>query len=432
VPAGVQQGAMFAVNTPAGQMQVQAVVPEGQMQQIQIPAAQPMMQPGQPMPMQQPMAQPAMQMQQPMAAPAVIVQGFPTEVKALAVPQAVVGIPIQAEVTFATSAFGNAVDPVPMIDAQTAGILHAVNKFQVRQRFSWMEGLTQGACEKQNVYDILDGNGTPLFTAVEESDGCTRCCCAPYHSFVIKFKPPAYGQSRRVLDNVPAMLTMEREGCCGKWGLGCCACSEDCKDGFFLHAGDVQGAPGSMKMGTGRVVGFATQPSMGGGLTPTINVMERLDEGGTQWGAMAKIEGPTIFGGCSELCCDSQWPVSKMEASAFETKLKVGDFAVITKKKPRGCMEAVREATTDTDNYAIEFNEAVKLAPQQKALMLASLVQIDYMFFEKDNGMCKCENNSLKITLFECYCNGCTIPCNIVLENNGGGGGAPTTQEMER
>ena len=46
--------------------------------------------------------------------------------------------------------------------------------------------------------------------------------------------------------------------------------------------------------------------------------------------------------------------------------------------------------------------------------MLASLIQIDYMFFEKDNGMCKYENRKIKITLFETYCCGCVCPCGPV------------------
>ena len=112
--------------------------------------------------------------------------------------------------------------------------------------------------------------------------------------------------------------------------LGCCACGDSCKDGFFLHAGDVSGDPGQTQMSSGRVMGFATQPKCGGFMTPTINVMERLDEEGGKWGALAKIEGPTFFGGCSEMCCDSEWPVSKMPAEAFDNKLMVGDFAVVS------------------------------------------------------------------------------------------------------
>ena len=121
---------------------------------------------------------------------------------------------------------------------------------------------------------------------------------------------------------------------------------------------------------------YDSQPAYGGGFTPTINVMERSDEAGGKWGSLAKIEGPCIFGGCSELCFDSAWPVSRMEASSFEQKLMVGDFATITKKKPASFGQALQEATTDSDTYTIEFKEGIALAPQQKALMLSSLIQV--------------------------------------------------------
>ena len=129
---------------------------------------------------------------------------------------------------------------------------------------------------------------------------------------------------------------------------------------------------------------------------------------------------------------DSEWKVSKLQSQDFDTKLMVGDFAIITKKKPRDCETLMVEALTDSDAYSIEFNPGVELAPQQKALMLASLMQIDYMFFEQDHGMVSCEGDKVKITLFECYVCGCVVP--FVLQSNGQkqGGGAPVTTEMER
>ena len=45
-----------------------------------------------------------------------------------------------------------------------------------------------------------------------------------------------------------------------QWGLGCCAFTEDCRDGYFLHAGHVTGEAGSVKMSSGRVMGFVNQP----------------------------------------------------------------------------------------------------------------------------------------------------------------------------
>ena len=60
------------------------------------------------------------------------------------------------------------------------------------------------------------------FTAVEESDGFTRCCCAPHHSFVLRFKPAAIGMPKHQLDGLPTLMAMEREGCTSKMCLGCC------------------------------------------------------------------------------------------------------------------------------------------------------------------------------------------------------------------
>ena len=39
-----------------------------------------------------------------------------------------------------------------------------------------------------------------------------------------------------------------------------------------------------------------------------------------------------------------------------------------------------------------------------QATMIASLLLVDYMFFEQDNGMVSCEGGKLKITLCEACC----------------------------
>jgi len=429
VPPNVLLGGVYMAQMPDGQqVQVTAQVPGGQMMMVQYQAAA--------VPMNAPLmpAQDVQMMQQgPPVVAATPMDGFPAQVVALQVPQVVTGIPMDPSM-FQTSVFTGGIDPVPMLDAQTAGVLAAVNKFRVIQRVSLAELISQGMCEVQNVYDIFDdATGQPIFTALENSDGCTRCCCAPHHSFFLKFKPAGAGMPRDYLENSPTLMTMEREGCCSKIGLGCCACTDMCKDGFFLHAGDVDGSPGEVQMNSGRVMGFATQPSLGGGFTPSITVMERLASDGSQWGSMAKVEGPCLFGGCSELCCESEWPVSKLKAEDMDTKLMVGDFAIITKKKPKDCEQLMAEALTDSDTYTIEFNPGVQLAPQQKALMLASLMQIDFMFFEQDNGTCKRENGKTKITCFQCYCMGCLCPCNCTFgKNNDGGGAPPQNTEMVR
>ena len=109
------------------------------------------------------------------------------------------------------------------------------------------------------------------------------------------------------IDMLPTVMTMERQGFCGKPCLGCCAFTDSCKDGMFLHAGFVDGEPGKIAARNPSCVGYATQPKMGGGSTPTVNIMDRGSP--DSWRLLAKVEGPQCFGGCSELCYSSEFTV---------------------------------------------------------------------------------------------------------------------------
>jgi hypothetical protein len=76
------------------------------------------------------------------------------------------------------------------------------------------------------------------------------------------------------------------------------------------------------------VIGSGKVPSPRGGMcTPTLNVSSTT-VGPEPW---AKVEGPTCFGGCSEVCFDFKFPISKMDSES-----KAGDLAMITKLKPVG------------------------------------------------------------------------------------------------
>merc|ERR1711865_461605 len=103
--------------------------------------------------------------------------------------------------------------------------------------------------------------------------------------------------------------------------------------------------------------------------TPTINIMDRA-AGQGEFSALAKVEGPCYFGGCSELCCDSQWNVSRMTPETWDQKINLGDMAIITKKKPDSMSSALREMATDSDTFTMEFKPEAQLAPQQKATMI--------------------------------------------------------------
>ena len=74
---------------------------------------------------------------------------------------------------------------------------------------SLIEGLTQGICERKNRYTLHPGMGhealnhPPFMAAMERSEGCARCCCAPYHSVFVEFK---HTQVRHALGDLALML----------------------------------------------------------------------------------------------------------------------------------------------------------------------------------------------------------------------------------
>ena len=78
----------------------------------------------------------------------------------------------------------------------------------------WGEALTQGCIEQSNVYDIYDAsNGNHIFVALERSEDCARCCCAPGHSLFVEIKTTA-GMQVRVRATATATATgLRSRGC---------------------------------------------------------------------------------------------------------------------------------------------------------------------------------------------------------------------------
>ena len=334
-------------------------------------------------------------------------------------PPVVQGVPI-------AGAAAPSVDAVPLIDATTASMLGGTNAFSIVQRPSLTEAFCP-ACERSNIYDVFDGTtGAHLFIAKERSEALWRCCCAPGHRMFVEFKTAqAVGFNPMLgsivdIDTLPTVLTMERDGCPSKPCLGCFACCDPCKDGMALHAGPLnpEMRAGALMQANPACVGFATQPAFGGGLAPTINLMERAEPHRSAYNALAKVEGPTCFGGCLELCHSTTFKVSRMQPAQLESRLEVADLATIVKRKPNSLEGALREMVTDADVYTIVFNPGAALAPQQKATMLAGLLLADYMFFERDDPMCG--NGGCNLCL--CHCAGCVCPCSIRGNASGGGG----------
>ena len=318
------------------------------------------------------------------------------------------------------------VDAVPLLDMQTATTLGRSGAFTIVQRPSLTEAFCP-AFERSNIYDVYDGQtGQHIFYAKERSECFWRVCCAPRHTLFMEFKSSANVPPQLLfmadIDQLPTAMTMEREGCPSKPCLGCCVLTPACADGMYLHAGAIPpNTPNTLKAANPACVGFAAQPRFGGGLAPSVNVMERARGGGpgNNWNTLAKVEGPQCFGGCLELCFGSTFTVSSMGHSQMDSKLGHGDIATITKQKPRDFAGVLREAVTDADIYTMTLNPIARLAPQQKASLLGTLILTDFMFFENDNAACSGNG----CNLCQCYCCGLVCPCMCYVPRNGGGGG---------
>ena len=191
-----------------------------------------------------------------------------------------------------------------------------------------------------------------------------------------------------------------------------------------MHAGalSADASAGGIRTTNPRCVGFATQPFLAGGLTPTLTVMERQPTG---FRSLATVKGPCLFGGCLELCRSTKFSIAP--AAAVGGHVVEGSLGRIVKRKPTDLAGNLREAVTDADVYTLELPPAAQLSAHQKALLLGTLLLADYMYFERD-GAC-CDANGCTLCLV--HCGGCLLPC--TLRGSGGrsaGAGAGGTGFM--
>ena len=95
---------------------------------------------------------------------------------------------------------------------------------------------------------------------------------------------------------------------------------------------------------------------------------------------------------------------------------KLSDLGQIRKNRPEGCSDLCCAACTDVDGYSVGLDESSMggrgLTASQKLTYLASAVQLDYMFFEKDNSFCTYSEQAQQIHLTCClwYCCGLMQP----------------------
>ena len=142
-----------------------------------------------------------------------------------------------------------------------------------------------------------------------------------------------------------------------------------------------------------------------------MQMMERADPSdgvNSKTEMFAATRGPCLTGGCSKLCCNSEFGQSVTSPEDFGNVKKLhtmnfGDFATITKLKPKTLAQGAREMFTDADLFDVRFKNT-SVTPQQKANMLAQMVHLDYMFFERDGDMCYTDaGGNFHIVFFNCF-----------------------------
>lgn len=154
----------------------------------------------------------------------------------------------------------------------------------------------------------------------------------------------------------------------------------------------------------------------GGGLTPTIQVMDRTATSDTHW---ANATGPTCFGGCSELCCSVPFAVHRVANGNGKVGLDLLSVATISKIKPKTLGAMARELPSDSDIYELEIHDPT-ITPQQRATLIGTALLMDYMFFEKDMDCLKCDSQgNIVFNLFNMFCCGVLWPCTMSIPTRG-------------
>ena len=317
------------------------------------------------------------------------------------------------------------------VDAVAFSNLANVTNIKLKQGNVFWEAVSGGCAA--NTYMVTtrdvndeDAEGIPIFIMQEHSSCFCRCCCNGCQPLYVKFHNVAYGgmapesgclcckreAQKRYVKAGPAVMTLERPGCSDKMCISnMWVCAEICQSETYLHAGDVGADDGSdVNADKVRSRAFARSfvPIGGGGCTPTVEMMSR-DAAGNET-PMGVVEGPTCFGGCMDLCVNTNFFVSKQKG-------KAGDIAIIQKKaRDPGFMGFCIALCTVVDTYNLDFTDP-NMTPQQKAQVIGDAVHLDYLFFDQEQPLCRYneQTDAIEILLCLCYCFGCLCPIKLCI-----------------
>ena len=305
-------------------------------------------------PMAMPMAQPgvgygggAMAVAQPMAMAVATPMAMPTAAMPVAVAQPGYG---QAAVATAAVAAPH----------QAGGVhyLAAYGDLFIKQRVELLEVVT--GFETANAYDILgtqNGQTEPLFFAGEQSDCCTRQCCGSNRCFEMA----VFSATNASSASTP-LMTFERP--LRNRPPGCCCYLQEIK--VFNEDGAARGeSPIGRLMQNYSCCGSAFSVLVGGVV-------------------QFKISGPVCI--CDGPCCGDQQFFITTGTSGQHIETPAGP-ARITKMggaKGKGFEGMVQEAVSDADNFGCTFPPGA--SPEAKAVLLAAVFLIDFLFFEDSAG----------------------------------------------
>jgi hypothetical protein len=157
-------------------------------------------------------------------------------------------------------------------------------------------------------------------------------------------------------------------------------------------------------MANGEIIGYIQQPCCGGCFTPTLEVYDK--PGGSR---IAQLTGPCLLGSM----CSTTFQVFNGNSA---------NIATFEKKGVQDMSDALREALSDADRFQMHFN--AKTDVKLKAVMVGTLLFLDYLFFEGDQACGSINPFTGEVNLVCCnmYCCGSTIPCGCKIkpgQNNG-------------
>lgn len=209
--------------------------------------------------------------------------------------------------------------------------LAEIDQLLIHQQIELFELIT--GFETKNKYMIRNTLGQSVFYAGEESGCCNRQCMGPLRAFDLNF----YDHYGNVVMHMYRPL---RCACC------CCPCC--------LQTIEVSAPPGN-------VIGSIHQNWSV--LFPRFSIK---DATGT---TLMKIHGPFLTMSCR--CKDVDFKIKSPNGKM--------DIGKVTKQ----WSGFVQEAFTDTDNFSVTFPMDMDITA--KALLLASVFLIDFMYYETNN-----------------------------------------------